>query len=122
MLEEDAARDQLAVGATLDAEPDEARDLLRLQEIALGRRAQRIAVERDDALIALLGGRLIEGDREITLVEQRDRATDSCPAVASARRRTGRSRAARRLVVAHQQADDAALGLRLERHLAPRHS
>ena len=69
MLEQQAAGDPVAV-ALLGREPDQARDLLRLREIALRRLAEVLALERHDALVALVGDRLVEGDREIALAEQ----------------------------------------------------
>ena len=54
VLEQQAAGEPMAV-ALLRREPDQARDLLRLGEIALRRLAQVLALQRDDALVALLG-------------------------------------------------------------------
>ena len=53
MLEQQAAGDPAAV-ALFGREPDEARDLLRLGEIALRRLGQAAALQRDDALVALV--------------------------------------------------------------------
>ena len=72
VLEEQAARDVAPVGPLRDADADQARDLLGLDEIALRRLGQRVAVERDDALIALARRRQVEGDRQIALAEQRE--------------------------------------------------
>ena len=69
MLEQQPAREPMPA-ALLRREPDQARDLLGLGEIALRRIAEVLALERDDALVALLGERLVEGDREIALAEQ----------------------------------------------------
>jgi hypothetical protein len=61
VLEQDPAGDMSGI---VDREPDQARDLLGLAEEMLGRLGEAGAFERDDALVALLGGRLIEGDGE----------------------------------------------------------
>src|SRR3546814_8477061 len=50
-------------------QPHERRYLLGLAEIMLGRIRKAFALQRDDALIALAGERLIEGEGEITLAE-----------------------------------------------------
>ncbi len=70
VLEEQAARDGAAVGPLADPDAQQAGNLLRLDEIALGGGRQRIAVERHDALIAFAGHRQVEGDRQIALAEQ----------------------------------------------------
>ena len=57
MLEEQPARDVPPVRIAPHAEADQRRDLLGLDEIALRRLRQRLAVERHDALIALAGRR-----------------------------------------------------------------
>ncbi len=118
MLEEEAAGDAPAVGAAADAEADDAGDLLRLEEIALRRPGDRIAVERDDALVALARRRLVEGDGQIALVEQgtERRIPAQRREPAGIVLHIAAQRAA--LVVAHQQADDPALRLRLDRELA----
>src|SRR5206468_1221012 len=52
MLKQQTARMPIAV-ALLRREPDQARNLLGLREIALRRLAQVLALEQDDALVAL---------------------------------------------------------------------
>ena len=69
MLEQQAARLPV-VAALLGREPHQARDLLRLREIALRRLAEVLALQRDDPLVALVGHRLVERDRQIALAEQ----------------------------------------------------
>ena len=69
MLEQQPARGPMAV-AFLRRQPDEARNLLRLGEITLRRLAEVSALQRDNPLIALVGDRLIEGDRQKTVAEQ----------------------------------------------------
>jgi molecular chaperone Hsp33 len=51
-------------------QPDQARDLLGLAEIALRGITEVPALERHDPLVALVGNRLVEGDRKIALAEQ----------------------------------------------------
>ena len=77
MLEQQAAGEPVAV-ALLRREPNQARDLLRLAEIALRRFGQALALQRHDPLVALLGQRLVEGDRQIALAEQAP-ASDGSP-------------------------------------------
>ena len=67
MLEQDAAGD---VAGIVDREPHQARYLLRLAEEMLRGLGEAFALERDDALVALAGHRLVEGDGEIALAEQ----------------------------------------------------
>src|SRR3546814_3912349 len=64
MLKQQPARDAPRLGIVTRREPDQARDLLRLPEIMLGGIADRCALERHDALIALAACRLVEGDRQ----------------------------------------------------------
>src|SRR3546814_567801 len=81
----------------------------------LGRIRKAFALQRDDALIALAGERLIEGEGEITLAEH----------VAKARLLVQHREPVRVvayiapqracLIIAHQQVDHAALRLRLKR-------
>src|SRR3546814_12264002 len=83
----------------------------------LGRIRKAFALQRDDALIALAGERLIEGEGEITLAEH----------VAKARLLVQHREPVRVvayiapqracLIIAHQQVDHAALRLRLKREL-----
>src|SRR3546814_4561290 len=73
MLKQQPARDAPRLGIVTRREPDQARDLLRLPEIMLGGIADRCALERHDALIALAACRLVEGDRQESLAEQGDR-------------------------------------------------
>ncbi len=93
-------------------------NLLRLAEVILRRLGQRAALERHDALIALLRQRLVEGDGEIALAEQSGEVAmarklaepvgveaDIAPQLAAA-------------IVADEQIDDPALGLRLDGELA----
>jgi hypothetical protein len=98
--------------------PDKARDLLGLAEVAFRRLAERSAFQRHDALIAFAGRRLIEGDRQIPFSEQGEQRRiyrrlrqplGVVPHIAA------HLAAA---IVAHQQVDDAALGLRLQGQLA----
>src|SRR3546814_8812010 len=70
MLKQQPARDAPRLGIVTRREPDQARDLLRLPEIMLGGIADRCALERHDALIALAACRLVEGDRQESLAEQ----------------------------------------------------
>src|SRR3546814_13285906 len=70
MLKQQPARDAPRLGIVARREPDQARDLLRLPEIMLGGIADRCALERHDALIALAACRLVEGDRQESLAEQ----------------------------------------------------
>ena len=117
MLEEEAAGD---AAAGVEREPDQARNLLGLDEEMLGRLGQAAAFQRHDPLVALAGQSLIEGDRQIALAEQ------------------GEERGLARLlgeplgieadiaaqlavpIIADEQVDDAALGLGLEGELAAR--
>jgi hypothetical protein len=64
---EEAAGD---VAGIVHREPHQARDLLGLGEEALRRLGQARAFQRHDALVALLGRHLVEGDGEIALAEQ----------------------------------------------------
>ncbi len=95
MLEQQPARGPMAL-ALLRRQPDQARDLLRLGEITLRRLAEVPALQRHDPLIALVGDRLIEGDRQKTIAEQLlQRRLGSKPRQA-APDRGAHSRAARR--------------------------
>src|SRR5512139_1830107 len=49
---------------------DDRGNLLRLGEIALGSLRQPVPFQRDDSLVALLGRRLIESDRQVALAKQ----------------------------------------------------
>src|SRR5690606_33791295 len=97
---------------------DQRRNLLASREIGFDRSRERIALERDHALIALAGRRQLEGDREVAGAEQ-----------------VLKSRLLRKLgealgivphvsaqlavaIVADHQVDRAALGLGLQRELA----
>ena len=73
MLDEQPAGDA-AAARLAHAQPDHRRDLFGLDEIALRRLGQAVAVERNDALIAFVAARLIEGDRQIAGAEQREQA------------------------------------------------
>ena len=119
MLEQHAAGDPAAV-ALFGRQADEARDLLGLGEIALRRLGQAVALQRDDPLVALVGRRLVEGDRQIALAEQGEqrRVRPSVGQPLGIVADIAAQLAAE--IIAHQQVDDAALGLRLERHLALR--
>src|SRR6185369_12314769 len=59
------------IDALLRRESDDARDLLGLGEEALRGMREAVALQRHDALIALVSHRMVEGDREIALAEQR---------------------------------------------------
>src|SRR3954454_15798948 len=116
MLEQQPARGPVAV-AFLRRQPDEAGDLLGLREITLRRLAEVAAFTWHDALVALVGDRLVEGDRQKALAEQ------------LLERRVGRSRGkllrimadvAAQLaaeIVADEQVHDPAPGLCLQREL-----
>src|SRR5690242_11617721 len=119
VLEQEAAGEPMLT-ALLGREPNQARDLLRLRKIALRRLGKVLALERNDALVALIRDRLVEGDREIALTEQ-----------LLQRRLRGRFLEPLRImphiaaqlaaeIIAHQKVDDSALGLRLQRQLALR--
>ena len=71
MLKQQSARDPMSV-MLCDRQADQARDLLRLREKALRCLRQAVALQRDDPLVALVHHRMIEGDREIALAEQRE--------------------------------------------------
>ena len=79
---------------------------------------QALALQRHDALVALVGRRLVEGDRQIALAEQREQRRvrpglgQPLGIVADIAAQLAAE------IVAHQQVDDAVLGLRLERQLA----
>ena len=128
MLAEEAAGDHVTtVGQGLDRDADEAGDLLGLREIMFGGLGERSAFERDDALIALARAvaarrRLIEGDRQIALAEQREqRRLDRCLGqLVGIEAQIAAHLAA--LVVDDEQVDDAALGLRLQASAGPRHA
>ena len=76
---------------------DQRRHLLALREIALDRCDSECALERHDSLIALIGRRQIESDREIALAEQLLQIEGLAPSVGEAApRRAAHSRAARR--------------------------
>src|SRR5687768_15853172 len=111
MLDEKPGGDMAGV---VDGEPHQARNLLGLAEIALRRLGQRVAFERNDPLVALAAGRLVEGDGKIALAEQRLEV-----AVA---RKLGEPVAVEAdiaaqlpaAIIADQQIDNSALGLRLD--------
>src|SRR3546814_12164007 len=69
MLEKQPAGDMARIAHVRHRQPHERRYLLGLAEIMLGRIRKAFALQRDDALIALAGERLIEGEGEITLAE-----------------------------------------------------
>src|SRR3546814_13385897 len=75
MLKQQPAGKAARFGIVARGKLDQARNLLRLLEIMLGSLADRRAFERDDALIAFGGGRLVEGDRKETFAEQIGRAS-----------------------------------------------
>src|SRR3546814_955636 len=72
MLEQQPAGEAARLGIVARGKLDQARYLLGLLEIMLGRLADRRAFERHNALIAFGGGRLVEGDREEAFAEQRE--------------------------------------------------
>ena len=120
VLDQQAAGDTASRIVLAHPRAHQRRNLFGLVEIALRRLGQRFAVQRDDPLIALASRRQIEGDRQIPLPEQRRQ-----------RRFVRRLRqpigielhiAAQfaAAIVAHQQADDALLCLRLQRQLPGR--
>ena len=117
MLEQQPARAP-AVVALVRGQPNQARDLLGLGEIALRRLGQAVALQRHDPLVALVGRRLVEGDRQIALAEQseqrwlRARLGQPLGIVADIAAQLAAE------IIADQQVDDAVLGLRLERQLA----
>src|SRR3546814_16667266 len=63
MLKQQPAGKAARFGIVARGKLDQARNLLRLLEIMLGSLADRRAFERDDALIAFGGGRLVGGDQ-----------------------------------------------------------
>src|SRR3546814_14134325 len=64
MLEKQPAGDMARIAHVRHRQPHERRYLLGLAEIMLGSIRKAFALQRDDALIALAGGRLIEGRSE----------------------------------------------------------
>src|SRR6185369_12009869 len=69
MLEQQTAGEPMLT-ALLGCQSDKARYLLGLRKIALRSLAEVLPLQRNDALVALLRHRLVEGDREIALAEQ----------------------------------------------------
>src|SRR3546814_15410074 len=84
----------------------------------LGSLADRRAFERDDALIAFGGGRLVEGDRKETFAEQREqgRVGPGLGQPLGVELEVAAQLAA--AIIADEQLDRPAAGLRLQRQLA----
>src|SRR5690348_8320934 len=97
------------LAALLGPEPNQARALLRLREIALRRFGEVLALQRNDALIAFVRHRLVEGDREIALAEQllqrrfRGRFREPLGVVPDIAAQLAAE------IIAHQEVDDPAL-------------
>ena len=116
MLHQQAASDA-ALAVAAHRHPDQRRHLLGLGKIALARLGQRGAFKRDNPLIALLGAGHIKRDRQIALAKQRiERGIDAqlrqplgiMPDIAAQLTSA---------VIADQQVNDPAFGLRLHGQL-----
>ena len=118
MLEKQPARDGMSRPVAADADADEGGNLFGLDEIAFDRLRQRLAVERNDPLIAPAAGLEVEGDRQIALAEQREerRLLGGPRQLVGVILDVAAQRAA--AVVAHEKLDDAVLGAGLHRQLA----
>ena len=119
MLEQKASRGPMPL-ALHGGEPDQARDLLGLGEIALRRLAEILALQRHDPLITFVRHRLVEGDRQISVAEQllqrrlRGHAGEPLRVMAHVTAQLPPE------IVADEKVDDPAIGLRLQRQLALR--
>ena len=118
MLEQHAGADTALAGIVAHGDVQQARHLLRLGEIMLRGLGQPRAFQRHDALIALAGHRLIEGDGEIALAKQAEQARVFAKLGEPVRIELRIAAHGARLVVGDEQRDDALLGLRLQGELA----
>jgi hypothetical protein len=87
--------------------------LLGLAEVALRRFAEVCAFKRHDALITLAGGRLVKGDGEIALAEQGVESRQVRQLDEPILVETDVAAQLPAAIVADEQVDDAAFGLRL---------
>src|SRR3546814_4599775 len=117
MLEQQPAGEAARLGIVSRGKLDQVRYRLGLLEIMLGRLADRRAFERHNALIAFGGSRLVEGDREEAFAEQREQGRVGSglgQPLGIEFEITAQLTAA---IIADEQFDRAAAGLRLARQL-----
>src|SRR5205085_7483012 len=111
MLQQQSASEPVAI-ALFGSEANQARDLLRLGEIALRCLGKVLAFERDDTLIALLGNGLVERDREIALAKELLQRGPFRSARDAFRVMSDIAAQLAALIIADQHVDDSAIGLR----------
>src|SRR5690606_7055142 len=115
VLDEQSARNT-GLGPDANGGPDQRRNLLALREISFDRLGERFAFERHDALIALVGD--LESDREMALAEKRRKRGVGAHRGKPLGIVLDVSAKLTVAIVADEQLDHSALGLRLQGELA----